>query len=287
MNQEKAKEFFSSYYEGNLEPGLTQALEQALKADSTLRDDYRDFEQTYEELGTLKYETIEVPFDLEDRIAARIDRQLYDRRNERQPAWTVWLRNLAVGGVGAVALLGAVLSVRKLNGAEANANIIAGLPQNAQDELTVDPAPNHAATVHFQPSASETLTIRQGLNGAVRKQIQANGADVATTLENPTASPATFELEATGDTRPTLIILPGATAVTARKGQGNMDAFAEALAGVYNVPVEVRTAYPAVNLNWDFKETSAADAAKNVLDISRYNIDWRANGLLVITEASS
>ena len=66
-----------------------------------------------------------------------------------------------------------------------------------------------------------------------------------------------------------------------------MDAFAQALAGFYNVPVEVRTGSPAVNLTWGFKESNPADAAKSVLDVSRYNIDWRPNGLLVITEASS
>src|SRR2546429_9984360 len=103
MNQEKAKEFFSNYYEGTLEPGLAQALEHAMSRDGGIRDDYHHFEQSYEELSSLKFETIEIPFDLNDKILANIDRHIYDNRRSQQPAWTTWLRNLSIASISAVA----------------------------------------------------------------------------------------------------------------------------------------------------------------------------------------
>ena len=286
MNQEKAKEFFSSYYEGSLEPGLVQALEQAMQRDANLRADYRNFENTYEELGNLKYETIEIPFDLEDRIAARIDRQNLERRNEKQPVWTLWLRNFAVAGICCVAILGAALSIRNLKGTAAGASFVPSAA-SAQDEISVEPTPNHAATVHFAPANSQTLTIKEGLNGPDRSRMPSDGAEITTTLENPTVAATAFELETTDDSRPTLIAIPGSTRSAATKGGGNMEAFAKALADHYNVPVEVHAAHPTVNLNWEFKAANPADAAKSVLDVTLYNIDWRANGLLVISESAN
>ena len=284
MNQEKAKEFFSNYYEGTLEPGLKQALEQAMNRDAIIREDYKDFEQTYEGLGSLKFETIEIPFDLNDKILANIDRHVYETRKNRQPSWMVWLRNVAIAGVSCVALLGAALSLRKLNGPTASAGPIA--LGNTKDELSIEPTNNHAIVLDFTPSQTNTLTITQGLGGAeLSRETVLQGKELTSNLQNPNADAAVFDIqESAGDTRSTLIALPGSSSPTAKAGQGNLEDLAKALASYYKVPVEVHVAEPAVNVNWNFESPDALNAARATLDATRYAITLRVNNLLVISE---
>jgi len=218
--------------------------------------------------GAERKRRIEIPFDLEDRIAARIDRQALERRNVKQPGWTLWLRNASIAGICGVAILGAALSIRNLRGsAVTGASLLP--PATAQDEISVDPTPNHAATIHFAPGNAQTLTIKEGLNGADRSRMVSDGSELTTTLENPTPSPTAFELDSTDDAKPTLVILPGSVRSTGQKGTGNMEAFAKALAGYYKVAVEVHTGHPTVNLSWEFKSSSPTDAAKSALDIDQ------------------
>ena len=53
MNHDKAREFFSAYYEGTLESGLRQQLEARFRADAHLKADYAAFVETIEALGEL------------------------------------------------------------------------------------------------------------------------------------------------------------------------------------------------------------------------------------------
>ena len=295
MNQEKAREFYSTYYEGNLEPGLKQALEQAMGRDASIRSEYREFEQTYEELGSLKFETIEIPFDLNDKILANIDRHLYENRRAQQPAWIIWLRNAAIAGVSCVAILGAALSLRNFGsrGQEAGQAGLGFVPTGAsttKDQLTVEPGANRDATIHFQPSDTETLVIREGLNGPERSRVTVlQGEDYPTRLQNPNAEATVFDLEAKGDKselRPTLIALPGSSSSSDTKGQGDLEDLAKALASYYRVPVEIKVATPTVTVNWNFQAPDAVSAARNALDPARYAITWGENNhnLLVISE---
>ncbi len=284
MNQEKAKEFFSSYYEGNLDAGLKQALEQAMNKDASIREDYRAFEHTYEEIGSLKFETIEIPFDLSDKIIANIDRHVFEAKRKQQPVWISWLRNVAIAGVSCVAILGAALSLRNLNGKAAGANLV---PTAAtKDELAIEPTTNHDATLHFSPSQSDTLIIREGLGGRERRHADVVGGDqLTTTLENPNASATVFDIETPkSDTRSTLIALPGSAPFTQKSGKGDMQDFAKALASYYRVPVEVHVASPSIDVTWNFEGPDALNAAQSTLDLARYAITWRVNNLLVISE---
>ena len=284
MNQEKAREFFSSYYEGNLDAGLKQALEHAMNKDASLREEYREFEQTYEEIGCLKFETIEIPFDLTDKIVANIDRHVFEAKRKQQPAWITWLRNVAIAGVSCVALLGAALSLRNLTGKTAGASFVN--TASTKDDLSIEPNTNRDATIHFSPSQADTLIIREGLGGKERSHADVlAGAELTTTLENPNASATVFDIETPkSDTRSTLIALPGSASSTENTGKGNLEDFAKALASYYRVPVEVHVASPNIDVAWNFQGPDALNAAQSTLDLARYAITWRVNNLLVISE---
>jgi len=285
MNQEKAREFFSNYYEGTLEPGLAQALEQAMARDNSLRDEYQDFENSYEELGTLKFETIQIPFDLNDRILANIDKHIFENRRSQQPAWTMWLRNLAIGSVCAVAILGAVLSLRSFNSRATGAGVVTA-GGTTKDEITVEPNSNRDATITFAPNTTQTLVISEGLSGPVRRRTTVlEGKGLTTTLENPSTEATVFHVKVSSDPRATLIALPGSEPTAAKIGQGNLADFAKALAGYYRVPVEVHVSAPTVNVSWEFKSLDAQQAAIGTLDLQRYTILRGDNNMIVISES--
>lgn len=283
MNQEKAREFFSNYYEGTLEPGLIQSLEQAMARDSGLRDDYQLFETTYEELGNLKFETIEVPFDLNERISARVDKHLYDQRTKRQPSWTLWLRNTAIGTVAAVAVLGAILSLNR-NGATAQAGLGIDTIAASKDQVEVTALPNGSVRLHFAPEQSRTLVIREGLGGAERRSITLEKEELNTKLENTKPAPAAFAIEVSGDSRQTIIALPGTDRSVSKIGEGNLEGFAKALASHYGIPVQVTVKSPDINLSWNLVAEDPETAASSTLDSQRFSIDRRASGLLVISD---
>ncbi len=285
MNKEKAREFFSNYYEGNMDSGLQQALEQAMSRDASIRDEYREFENTYEDLGTLKFEAIEIPFGLNDKILANIDRHIYENKRSQQPAWTTWLRNFSIAGVSAVAVLGAFLSLRNVNSKEPSQAGSGIGSSSTKEELTIEPITNRSAKINFAPASTKVLTIHQGLNGPeLRRNTVLDGKELASTLENSNPEPAVFDLEIAGE-KPTLIALPGSEANVTKIGQGDMEAFARSLASFYKVPVEIRVSATNVNLNWDFEAPDPVKAAMSTLgDLQSYNISRSDKNLIVITD---
>jgi len=258
--------------------------------DVSIRNEFREFEQTYEELGSLKFETIEIPFDLSDKILANIDRHVYENRKSQQPAWMLWLRNIAIAGVSCVAILGAALSLRNFGAKDKQAGQagVFNLPAANKEELSIEPSAKHDAVIHFQPSQNETLIIREGLNGPERTRVTVlQGEDYPTRLQNPNTDATVFDLESSGDktaARSTLIALPGSGSASEQTGQGNLEDLAKALASYYHVPVEVRVATPTENVSWNFQAATAVDAARTTVDLTRYAIDYHVNGLLVISE---
>jgi hypothetical protein len=285
MNKEKAREFFSNYVEGTLDSGLQQAFEQAMARDASIRDDYRDFEKNYEDLGSLKFEAIEIPFDLNDKILANIDRHIFENKRNQQPAWTTWLRNFSIAGISAVAVLGAFLSLRNVNSKQ---TIDAGTGISngpAKDELSIEPISNRSAKIDFAPNSTKVLTIHQGFNGPeLRRNTVLDGKELATTLENSNPETAVFDLEVNGS-KPTLIALPGSQADVTKSGQGDMEAFARALASYYKVPVEIRVGALNVNLSWDFEAPDPVKAAASTLgDLQSYNVSRNDKNLILITD---
>ena len=96
MNQEKAKEFFSAYYEGTLEAGLQQSLEQQLRADGNLRREFRDFERA-----------------MEDVLAAKqvMQQSLFEDRHPMLPGADPRWRTLALASMGIAVLALAIALV--------------------------------------------------------------------------------------------------------------------------------------------------------------------------------
>lgn len=278
MTQEKAREFFSPYFEGLLEPGLAQALEHEFRRDPELKGEFQLFEQTYEELGKLKFATVEIPFDLHDRILARIDRQELEAKHAK-PAWGAWLRTLAIGGVATAAIVGAVLSLKQTDSNSTSASVVR---VSAPEEVWVTPVPG-GAELRYSSSVPREVILRSGLDGAEIRRTEQSG-ELLSPIHNDSADPAVFGIEVAGRSGITLLALPGTKRVREGSGSGNFEEFSRALAGFYGSPVMVRVKNPAEQIRWNLKGLDSVAAASSTLDVQAYLVEKRPNGLLVILD---
>lgn len=285
MNQEKAREFFSAYYEGNLESGLRQAFEQRLMADATLQADYAAFVETMESLGTLKHEEIEIPIYLSDRIATRIE-EAQSRRQVRVPAWSNWFRNLAFGGLAAAALFGGLVAVLNKGEGVSTASVVPSGPTAetaSVDQLMFAATPN-GVEIQFKASANSSVIVSSATNGRVLKRFDLKGNALQSVLTNDLEGTAVFRVLVEGATDDAEVAIPGRNPVVPNAGSGTIREFAAALASFYRVPVVVRVDEDAKPVTWDFQGTDAGDVAAQLLASYGYSVDQRESGLITILD---
>ena len=279
MNQEKAREFFSAYYEDTLEQGLRQTLEQRLRADESLRTEYAEFEEAMNDLGLLKLEEIEIPSFLSDRIATRLEAV---QEKARPASWTLWARNLGFAGLAGAAIFGAVVSLRPATGpGQASTLGTAGAPSDQLD-LKAD---GLNVNLSYRPSTAKGVTITYAPTGKVLESVQLDGQRLEETLRNPNSVPVSFRIEVE-DESATLVAVPGTKGNKLRKGQGSLQSLAEALADTYRIPVSLSVADPQKTVSWNFQTSvEPREAAAQALETrGGYGVDVRPSGMICILD---
>jgi hypothetical protein len=283
MNNEKAREYFSAYAEGSLDAGLAQSFEAKLKADAELRQEYDQFEATLKELDTLRFEKIEVPFDLNDRVSAAIDKSLYENKRTATPSWTMWLRNLSFAGLAAAALFGAVYTLNLNGGSVTNAGPI-GEPVQVKPRIEQIQYSKIAGGVQmeYRPSEKHTVLIKGGAQG--EETFNVSGRGWINELKNDQPNAAIFTVEVKGEQPPMIVVVPGTTRPTVKAGQGTLVELAKAVADFYGVPVVVKSASSAIELSWNFGTGSASQETSNALQGIPCSTDLRETGVLWIQD---
>lgn len=276
MNLEKAKEFFSAYYEGSLEAGLRESFERRLKTDAVLRGEYEAFERTMLELEGLKFLTVPVPEDLNERIAQRLDKHIHDQKRVSSAGWTGWIRNLAFAGLAAAAVFGAILTISRGGGDASQASVVtaSGSPQLQAK------ASDRDVLLTYNVKGSETVTVRNS-DGIELTKVSLKDQTWENTLTNPLASSALFHVEIAGTGEHVQLVLPGTARETAKTGDGTLIDFAKALSGFYRLPVMVRAKDTARSVRWDFREADVTKAASTAL-APESNAQLTVAGVLVI-----
>jgi len=278
MTQEKAREYFSAYYEGTLEPGLRQAFEHRLSSDLTLNADYAAFTETMEELDLLPHEEIEIPMFLNDRIAARLEPERA-RKRDRVPVWTVWLRGLAFGSLATAALAFAVISVNNHDNVAKASFVDAG----AGDRVSFSSRGTNLV-MDYHPSAERTVVVSSGINGKELKRFSADSSAPSQPFDNPQPGTALFQVQVLGQTGSTLVAVPGTESHAAVSGDGTMSEFAVALAERFRTSVIVRISDPTDHVAWKFEGTDVRRAADSALKDTPYMVDQREAGILNIMD---
>ncbi|MBS1706239.1 MAG: hypothetical protein JST40_10220 [Armatimonadetes bacterium] len=236
MNVNKARDFYSDYFEGTLESGLKQAFERALREDATIQAEYQAFTRAMEALGTMKDEEIEVPYDLHDRISARLDKHIWDQKQKAKPNFfSAWWRTLAVGGLATVAIIATVTTLFNTNsGRNSTANAI---PISGGQRESVQFAGDH-----------QSLIITAGkAGGGEISMVPERGDTVMMKLDSPMNRPiqniepqsmALIVRTKLGKEKFTFV-LPGKDAKPVLTGEGDALDIAGALADTFQRPVQV------------------------------------------------
>lgn len=280
MNLDKAREFFSAYYDQTLEPGLRQQLESRMRADRSLAADYAAFSATMEALQSLPEEEIEIPLYLSDRIATRLEKE-EARRSQSNALLGMWLRRLAFGGVAAVLLVGGFLSLKGGTGA-ATASLLPGAIES-KTELTdqmVFEASGREVRLLYRAGGPRSVSVTAAASDRELQHFSLNGNLLDSPLKNGNPGVALLKVTATNDGT-AVVALPGRIRSTEKDGTGTLNEFAAALASNYGVPVVVRATDPAP-ITWSFDASSAREAATKALAGHQLSVDQRTGDLITI-----
>lgn len=251
MTNEKARDFFSAYYEGSLEPGLCVSFEQKLAEDGSLGAEYRSFTGAMKELDTLKLDEIQVPADLHDRICARLDRYLYDQK-QKAPRWGLCIRNLAYAGVGVLAIVGGLFAF----------NSRSGTPQAG-----VIPVP--APDVVTYTVTEEGVGVR-------------TGSRLSSLLQNDRPHAALFEVKASGDQGVRYVAMQGKRASSVNSGDGTLKEFVKAVADYFRMPVSLKVENADERVTWTFTSRDAVAEVGKVLPAPRFQVSLMQDDMLQI-----
>jgi len=278
MNAEKARDFFSAYYEDSLELGLRQAFEQRLRADSNLQADYAAFVETIEQLNMLSHEEIEIPSYLSDRIATRLE-QVQSKQKFGLPVWTNWFRNAAFAGLAIAAIAFALPMFHSGKGPN-----IAGPEAPAVVDQLIFKADNGDVVLNYQPSAAKTVVVSSPLTGKEIQRFNLDGQSIQSPIQNPEENAALFKIEVLGDKVSSLIAVPGTGTPKAKTGQGTIQDLALSLAGHYHVPVVIEAADITRHVTWSLAAPDAITAADQAVANEGFSVDQRTGGLIKILD---
>jgi hypothetical protein len=283
MNQDKAREFFSAYYENTLERGLKQTFDQRLRADAQLLAEYQAFQRTMDHLDQLKFEEIEVPIYLSDRIATRIE-EARAAAKPRNPL-LLWLPRYAVGGLAAAALIFAVVSwLPGGHGSQGAGVVEAPSTEKAWPSETVSVVgAGHSATIHYQSATARSVRIMDASGADLGITNLGAGQSLSLPLNNPNPHATLFEVRVSGAGPDEYLEVPGTKADRTTADSGTVADFVKALGDRYSVPVILNAHDLGKTISWSFDVADAKSAAQKSLDSADYDVTQTASGVLSIS----
>jgi hypothetical protein len=251
MNANKAREFFSEYYEGKLDRALRQSFERRLESDPELKSEYRQFEAVMVGLGRLRDLPVDVPDDLHEMISSRIDRQLHAAKRAAPGGFFSWWKSAALAGVACAAIVAAVIAFRGGSGDTSQASVV---PVAAPAKIVEDDGSIFLKFDNPKGASDKSLVVRSD-GQTVTEQKVAGGDGIESPLTNPAAKPALMTIEL-GDQR-LLVALPGTAIARSESREGSIEELALAISGRFRVAVQVEVPNASEKANWEFDGTDA------------------------------
>ena len=278
MKQEKAREFYSEYFEGTLEPGLRQAFEQTLASNAQIRAEYDDFAETIRGLSFLRDEQIEIPISLSDRIATGLE---LAETQKHQRSWSPrnWLIGLGLAGVATAAVVGGIMSF----GTRGNNAVAGGFAGNLPESDVLRVVANKGqVTCSYRPSTKKTIVVSMA-NGKTLKQIESQGRLVEIPLQNPNAKASVFRIDVVGDASGVLVAIPGTASTKLTTGRGNVSDFIAAVADRYHTPISAQSIDSRRQVAWTFGP-DAITSVNRSLSGTGMSVEQHADEMLSISD---
>jgi len=267
MTQDKAREYFSAYHEGTLEPGLRSSLGRKLNGDVALSAEYDAFVATVTALDPLRSEVIETPSYLSDRIASRID----TARVAPAPFWTTWFaprtakvsyapRLVWATGLAACLLVAAVGLKGMGVGLRTQQATVIDSPVSDSVGWTLDA---DGVTVTFGGSSARKVTVSPAGGSPEVFDVQ-DKQPLEVSLKNSNRNSRRFSIKS-GSNLFGVVVVPGTRTTVHRLGSGSLEELASALSDTYRIPVVVKGEDTGTTYRWNLEGTDARKAAGDSL----------------------
>ncbi len=286
MNASKAREYFSAYYEGNLEAGLKQQLEKSMESDRDLQGDYAQFVQTMELLSNFDESEIVVPADLGEQIARKLDHHIWEQQQTAKPGFFAQWRMVLVGGVAVLAIGATLYSFGP--GAGKNGPMGAGIGGSGDVKTTSADLTYRSGEIRLVVNnglgLSMTVLVKNAVTGEVVYEGDLKGSNLDNPLTNGQAEPAVLDITFDGKIDPLVVVLPGQDSDKTLTGSGTAVDLAKAIAQSYRTPVLLRLKDRSLPMEWDFDETLTADGLPAALGGQKAKVTVRNDGFLVLSD---
>jgi anti-sigma factor RsiW len=275
MNADKAKEFFSAYHEGTLDRGLRESFERKLNSDPKVRAEYSAFQETMQKLQGLAAPVPDPDFDLNERIAARLDRYIYETKPKPAAAFFSRRRTVVVVGLCLLAIVGAAT---QLGPGGSFRHMLAGFIGHGSsvtipDKLSVT-IQNGVPTLTFATGGAKVVVLRDAETGkrllveSLDGSQNARGDTMRSPLLYASTDPKLIDVQVSDSRVRACIALPGSDSVLPSSGHGTLRDLARTLADHYHLVV-VDEASGTQTVTWDLKDDAVASATEALKGTSR------------------
>jgi hypothetical protein len=286
MTLAKAKDYFSAYYEGSLDRGLKQAFETRLREDAKLQAEYRAFVRTMKELEAFGCVEVEPPSDLHDKIAARLDKAIWEQKRQKAPALSfAWWKGL-VGVSVAAALVILVISVTKNPGRTSESNPL-GIPSvgsaNVPFKFAFSASADNGRIVTLSfPSTEAKVSIKDASGKLVSDSVAPGNQEI----QNGAKDVKVLNVEANSgeDTiAASSVAVPGTEKNANTTGKGTVKDLAIAIAGYVQKPVVIQNSNDGDKaVSWDLTTNDWIGAATGSLKGLGLSISESNSGVILI-----
>lgn len=287
MNINKARDFFSAYYEGELGGGIKEAFERSLTTDPALKAEYEEFVEIMKMLEE-PAEEVPAPHDLHDKIMTRLDHESWQEKQTAKPGVFSNWKLAFVGALALVAIVAGGLSITN-RGTGENSTEASWIPTGATKvtEKVDVVAENGKLVLNLEANSGSQYQIRAYGSTEVIEEVSLKGTTFETEIN--TKSPDTVALEvinAKGESK-LLMVHPGTRSESLLKGEGSIVDCAKAIASTFRTPILIRVPDPEQHVAWDFESTDDYNVRSTKLAASKLSLSLRTDGVSILTPTGS
>lgn len=283
MNSSKARDYFSEYYEGSLDAGIRQQFELALNNDSELKSEYSEFVAALAMVDSLTDEDVEVPFDLADKISARIDKHIWETKQTAKAGLFSNWRMALIGGLGVVAIGAAFVAMQPNTGSQTPASLVGS--GSAKRTEQVDLSYRDGKVRLIVPAGFEAnLVVRDLDTGATVQSVELKSRSLDAPIQNSKPDAAVLVVSLAPRSESLTVVIPGTTDQADKVGEGNPAAYAKAVAQIFRTPVLMRVKDNEKTITWNFEDVARPQDLPAGLKDQGLTLSERTDGFLVLAD---
>jgi hypothetical protein len=280
MNLNKARDFYSAYFEGTLDEGLRQAFERARASDAQVAAEYAQFERIMLELKALD-SPVAVPADLHTTIRRRVDDHINaSEKKARSTALFFAWKPIAYGAVATAAIIGVLAS---FSNRPSDGPARAGLATIGHNEAPRFLVEEGTLRLKFASAGPNVVTVSEVETGRQLLKKPLVGQRIDSPLKNLSDDAVLLVVGFAEGYRPMHVALPGSSRQLEQQGSGTVLDLVTAIAGMYDSPVVLDTSDISAKAAWDLDSPDVLTAVKDELAALGMKAEVRESGLLWIS----